>query len=475
MEIKREIVESRSEVSKDNLWLKPENNKKKLLYYGIKGWTELIGSGSGTCEPGDTPDCSIDKLDLSKLTTDELLKLSKELKEVKKKLPPEEYIRILVSSYDNLYDIEKNDRNIGEYIENNLSGKWSYNYNGEDYDIPNIVKVLDKGARLQVNLANPDLYIEVINDNGISHNMLQYLFILKNSDYLYQYLCNKEATLTEFYELQNGKVVEVKNAQLSDYIRIVDKSVENGSKEVTDGFRPRIKADTLLLNHSLDTILEYYKYRSYNNIIQDYGKYIIVQEEDKDRNYVYNKYQVVPSAGFTLLDYYIIYGNNSGNNEDAKIHKENILKFIGKVDIKGLREYSKREYLQDGGTKITWSIKSGDKFYLGSQPHIEFTVLADNIEKEDLEKIENLNSYLLYSNYVDSSKYTYVEKYYPPYEDYKNPQDAEFSKTYKDYIKQIQEFKKEAEESKTELVSLLESLKDKIQYSGEIITTIQTH
>lgn len=469
MEIKREIVESRSEVSKDNLWLKPEDNKKKLLYYGIKGWTELVGSGSGTCEPSN-PD---DELDLSKLTTDELLKLNRELEKVKKKLPPEEYIRILVSSYDNLHDIENNNRNIGVYIGDNLSGKWSYNYDGQEYDIPEIVKVLDKGARLQVNPANPDLYVEVINDNGINYNVLQCLFVLKSSNYLYQHLCNKENILTEFYELQNGKVVEVKNAQLSDYIRIVDKSVENGSKEVTDGFRPRIKADALLLNYSLNTILEYYKYRSYNNIIQDYGKYIIVMEQDKDRNKVYNKYQVVSSAGFTLLDYYIIYGDNSGNNEDAKIHKENILKFIGKVDIKSFRDYSKREYLQDGKIKITWSIKSGDKFCLNSQPHIEFTVLADDIKKEDLEKINDLDASLVYSN-LGVYNYVYVEKYYSPYEDYKNPQDAKFSKTYKDYIKQVQEFKKEAEESKTELVSLLESLKDKIQYSGEIITTIET-
>lgn len=473
MEIKREIVESKSEVSKDNLWLKPEDNKKKLLYYGIKGWTELIGSGSGTCEPGDNPSNPDDKLDLSKLTTDELLKLNKELEKIKKKLPPEEYVKFLVSTYNSIYDISKNYQNIYTYAENNLSGKWSYDYEGEKVDIPYVAKVLDKGTRLQVNLANPDLYIEIINDNGINLQILQYIIGIRNTDYLFEYLYSKENIFSEYYELQNGEVKMIPNARLSDYIRIVDKSVENGSKEVTDGFRPRTKADTLLLNYSLDSILEYYKYRSYNNIIQDYGKYIIVNERDEDQNYIWNKYQVVSSAGFALLDYYIIYGNNSGNNDDAKIHKENILKFIGKVDIKGLRNYYKAEYLQEGGTKKTWSIKKGDKFYLDSQPHIEFTVLADNIEKEDLEKINDLDASLVYSN-TGVYDYVYVEKYYSPYEDYKNPQDAEFSKTCKDYIKQIQESKKKAEESKTELVSLLESLEDKIQYSGEIITTITT-
>lgn len=64
MEIKREIVESKSEVSKDNLWFKPEGNKKKLLYYGIKGWTELVGGGSST---PSNPD---DEIDLNKLTTE---------------------------------------------------------------------------------------------------------------------------------------------------------------------------------------------------------------------------------------------------------------------------------------------------------------------------------------------------------------------------------------------------------------------
>lgn len=470
MEIKREIVESRSEVSRDNLWLKPEDNKKKLLYYGIKGWTELIGSGSGTCEPSD-PD---DKIDLSKLTTDELLKLNKELEEIKKKLPPEEYIKIWISSYDNLYDIQKNSSNIGKYVADNLFGKWSYEYDGQKYDIPEVVKVLDKGARLQVNPANPDLYIEVINDNGINYNMLYNLYILRSTEYLWKCLYSEEIVFDDFYELQNGKVVKIENIQLSDYIKIVDKSVENGSKEVTDGLRPRIKADTLIIDGYIDKILEYYRYRSINNIIQDYGKYIIVNEKDKDFNWVYNKYQVVSTAGFALADYYIVFGSNS-DNEDSKIHKENILKFISKVDIKDIREYRKVEYSQDGNNKITWNIKKGDKFYLSSQPHIEFTVLADDIKKEDLENIDELDGYLFYNNYVDSSEYVYVEKYYPPYKDYKNPQDAEFSKTYKDYIKQTQEFKKEAEESKTELVSLLESLKDKIQYSGEIITTIQTY
>lgn len=473
MEIKREIVESKSEVSKDNLWLKPEDNKKKLLYYGIKGWTELIGSGSGTCEPGDTPDCSIDKLDLSKLTTDELLKLNKELEKIKKKLPPEEYIRILISSYGNLYDIARNNSNISKYIENNLSGKWSYEYDGQKYDIPEVVKVLDKGERLQINPANPDLYIEAINDKGINYMLLITIMQLRDSQNLAYYLGYK-GYIGTYYELQNGEVKTLENAALSDYIRIVDKSVENGSKEVTDGFRPRTKRDTLIISYDLDIILEYYRYRSYNNIIQDYDKYIIVYEQDKDYNYVWNKYQVVSGAGFTLLDYYIIYGNNSENDEGAKIHKENILKFIGEVDIKNLRNYYKEEYLQEGGTKKTWNIKKGDKFYLNSQFHIEFTALADDIKKEDLEKIEELDAYLLYSNHITSSEYTYVEKYYSPYEDYKNPQDTELFRTYKDNIKQMQEFKKRAEESKIELVSLLERLKDKIQYNGEIITTIAT-
>lgn len=474
MEIKREIVESRLEVSKDNLWLKPEDNKKKLLYYGIKGWTELIGSGSGTCEPGDNPSNPDDKIDLSKLTNDELLKFQKELEKVKKNLPPEEYIKFLVTPYSSLQELYKNNQNIYNYIYNNLSGKWSYEYDGQKYDTPEIVKVLDKGVRLQFNLVNPDLYIEVINDNGINYSMLQLLLQLKNSEYLWECLYVDENLFSEFYELQNGKVVKIKNVRLSDYIKIVDKSVESGSKEVTDGFRPRIKADTLIIDDHIDKILEYYRYRSMNNIIQDYGKYIIVWERDKNSNWICNKYQVVSTAGFTLTDYYIVFGRNS-DNEDSKIHKENILKLIGSTDIKFLSDYCEREYLQEGGAKDTWSIKKGNKFYLSSQPHIEFTVLADDIKKEDLEKIKDLDNYLVYSNQANLYEYTYVEKYYLPYEDYKNPQDLEQYRIYEDQIKKTQKIKKEAEKSKFELVSLLEKLKDKIQYNGEIITTIRNY
>lgn len=467
MEIKREIVESKSEVSKDNLWLKPEDNKKKLLYYGIKGWTEL--SGSGTCEPSN-PD---DKIDFNKLSADELLELSKELEKAKKKLPPEEYVRILVSGYDNLYDIRKNLENINGYILNNLSDKWSYDYDGEKYDSPEIVKVLDKGARLQANQANPDLYIEVINDNGLNYILLQFIIQLNTLENLFEYLYSEKNIYSEYYELQNGKVVKIENVQLSDYIKIVDKSIENGSNEVTDGFRPRIKGDTLILDSNLDAILEYYKCRSFNNIIQDYGKYIIVSEKI-DHEYKNNKYKVVSTAGFTLKDYYIIFNDGNNQNEDTKIHKENILEFIGEYNIKSLSEYRKVEYLQDGD-KITWNIKRGDKFYLVSQPHIEFTVLADDIERGDLEKIYNLGTNVAYNNSVGSGQYIYVGKYYPPYEDYKNPQYAELYRYYNYEIMQIQKHKEEAERSKTELVSLLDKLKDKIQYSGEIITTIVTY
>lgn len=464
MEIKREIVESRSEVSKDNLWLKPEGNKKKLLYYGIKGWTEL--SSSGTCEPSNPSS----EIDLSKLTTDELLELNKKLEEIKKKLPPEEYVRILVSSYGNFYDIRKNIDSINNYVNNNLSGKWSYDYNGEKADIPQVVKVLDKGARLQLDPANPDLYLEVINDNGINFLILQTI-VGFGIDMFFEYY-GKKGGLNGHYELQNGEVKELHNVAISDYLKIVDRSVENGSAEVTDGFRPRTKGDTLIVGNNLDTILEYYRFRSRNNIIQDYGKYIILDEK-VGSEYKSNKYKVVSTAGFSFRDYYIIEVEERGDiSEDAKIHKENILEFIGEINIKLIRQYRKTEYLPGSGTKVTWNIKKGDKFFLASQPHIEFTVLADNIKPEDLEEINNLDDRLVYGN-IGYSNYTYVEKYYPPYEDYKNPQNSEIGNTLKDYIKSVQEYKKGAEKSRDKLVILLDSLKDKIQYSGEFITTIQ--
>lgn len=39
---KYNIVESQSEPSRDNLWLRHSSNKVELLYYGTNGWESLI-------------------------------------------------------------------------------------------------------------------------------------------------------------------------------------------------------------------------------------------------------------------------------------------------------------------------------------------------------------------------------------------------------------------------------------------------
>lgn len=39
---KYNIVESQSEPSKNNLWLRHSSDKVELLYYGINGWESLI-------------------------------------------------------------------------------------------------------------------------------------------------------------------------------------------------------------------------------------------------------------------------------------------------------------------------------------------------------------------------------------------------------------------------------------------------
>lgn len=477
MEIKREIVESRSEVSKDNLWLKSEDNKKKLLYYGIKGWTELTCKDSDIYEPSNPDDKPNSKIDLSKLTIDELLEFQRNLEKIKKKLPPEKYVKFLVYQYDNFFDLYRNSQSIYDYIKNNLSGKWNYEDNGQKVDIPEVVKVLDKGSILQLSPVNPDLYIEVINDNGINYYMLSILMTILyegNTKYLYDYYYDIEVLDSNFYELQNNEVKNIGVVKASDYIRIIDKSTINGDNtEVTDGFRPRIKSNTIILDNKSDTlgpILEYYKYRSLNNVIQDKDKYIILQEyiDSTYSELITKKYKVISHKGFTLKDYYAI---SATNVEESTIerYKKSVLEFIGEANIKDLREYSETEYIQGGRLKKTWNIKSGDKFYLNSQPHIEFTVLADDINNEDLDKIVTLNSSLSYYN-LNEPYYIHVEKYYSPYEDYKNPQN---SKGFESAISGVRGKKYRAKESRDKLVALLDKLKDKIQYNGELIITIQ--
>lgn len=452
MEKKLEIIESNSEVSKDKLWLKPTKEGMSLLHYGSNGRESVLGkAGNSIPSLKDIPDSELKKLSLG-----EIFDILNRKKNNIPLMTNEEYLQSInilrptVASWDI--------KSIIKYYQIHKGNK-TYKEGDSTVDELEVIPIIPKGSMYKLCDINPDLYMRA--KEGINTDCSSSIIYIAEGGLSFfneQYILQQY--IGDTFVIKNDTEVIRKGVSLSDLVELLNKSTENGCTEVQDGFRPRLKGDALYIDDNLN-VLEYHSLRSIDNIIQECGKSILLSNKNKELE----EFKVIKKDGFTLRDFYLCFGNIR-TEEDSLKYRDTILKFVEKkTNYILLDAVVKNESYQDedGNLQIKSStnIKKGDVIVSSSLPHIFFTIIDSNIPIEDLKNLISLIDGLYFENY-----YKCIDKYYPPYENYKYIDSIENYKNYKSSLER-------AKENATKLETLLDKLKDKIQYKGEIVTTAQ--
>lgn len=450
MEKKLEIIESNSEVSKDKLWLKPVKEGMSLLHYGSNGWESVLSKSVGSISSlKDIPDSEI-----KKLSGEETLDILYKFRDNINKMPPEEYVKSINVMKATISSMDA--QAVNDYINAHKIGK-TYKTEYGYIDRIQVIPVIQKGSVYKLSDINPDLYVK-FKKSLDSSSFNDIVSIVKASiQYFNRYYISQDR-FSSMYVIKNDTEVVSEEYSLSDVVEVINKSTENGCTEVQDGFRPRLKSGVLYVDSVL-SILEYHELRSPDNIVQEFGKSIII----KNNNNEFEEYKVIKKDNFTLKDFYLCFFDNSQEETYIK-YRNTVLEFVGKKpNYIYIDDILKIKYIQNEEPEVLSNINKGDVIVSKELPHIFFTITDPNISIEDLKNFKSYIQELIVTN----SYLKFIRKYYSPYEDYKYEIDDPNNQYYTKNIEQ-------AEEAKTKLEALLDKLKDKISYDGEIIITEQT-
>lgn len=470
MEKKLEIIESSSEVSKDKLWLKPIKEGMSLLHYGSNGWEHILGKSSSTGTPTPTPTPTLKDIPDSvfkNLSGEDILRISNLLRESNNNLSLEE--RFLYLNSNNLTFSDKPPKLYSNYVDINLSGKKSYKFGNLTIDSAKLLPIFKKGDIIRLYEQNPDFYIKFKIDINLSvfKSIYKILNVYDGINSFLDYWVEKDTTGTYTIEtyILNNEEVTTKKVLLSDVIEIIDKSVENGAVEVQDGFRPRLKGDEIFIDKNIN-VLEYYKMRSPNNLIQENSSYILLLNKNRE----IEKYEVINESGCTLKDIYSILKIQKQGGDVCEYTADNGKGVLQFIDV--IPEYKIScfilNYDQSINEVVGTNLKSGDILIFDTLPHEKFYCTdTKNISLTHLRDVCNYVESLAYYHNINE---TLITKYYPPYENYKHNGIIN--------NKICIEARKKAEQAKQKVLIALENLNNNLDrdfdsIDSDIITTGQ--